>query len=113
MIANLQKFIVALLNPKGVISFGRFTSLLITMFVLGWDTSYLVFAWRFNRHLPAGAGILSLFPDVATVGAQIGLMTVFYGVTKYGDITLARSGPGASAPSDPTQSSVIQPSIPK
>jgi hypothetical protein len=92
MIQTLQKFIRALLDPRGVVSFGRFTALLITCFVLGWDTSYLVFAWMFNHHLPAGAAVLSLFPDVTTIGAQIGFMTVFYGVTKYGDITLAKSG---------------------
>jgi hypothetical protein len=98
MIAKLQKFILALLDPKGVVSFGRFTALLITCFVLGWDTSYLVFAWKFNHHLPAGAPLLSLFPDAITMGAQIAFMTVFYGVTKYGDITLGRAEPAAAAP---------------
>lgn len=94
MMQNLKNFLLSLLDPKGTISFGRFTSLLITAFVLGWDTSYMVFAWTFNRHLPAGLAVLPLFPDAITVGAQIGFMTVFYGVTKYGDVTLAKSGPG-------------------
>lgn len=86
MFAKLQRFILALLDPKGIVSFGRFSALLITCFVLGWDTSYLVFAWKFNHHLAAGGAVLSLFPDALTTAAQIGFMTVFYGVTKYGDI---------------------------
>lgn len=109
MIAKLQKFIVALLDPRGVISFGRFTSLLITCFVLGWDTSYLVFAWKFDRHLPDGVGILSLFPDATTIAAQIGFMTVFYGVTKYGDLKLANG----DNPVDPAPSTPIQPAVQK
>jgi hypothetical protein len=103
MITKLQNFVLSLLDPKGAVSFGRFTALLITMFVLGWDTSYLVFAWKFNRHLAAGAGLLSLFPDASTMGAQVVLMTVFYGVTKYGDITLARSDSAVTAPAPETK----------
>jgi hypothetical protein len=103
MIAKLQKFILSLLDPKGVVSFGRFTALLITCFVLGWDTSYLVFAWKFNHHLPAGAAVLSLFPDATTIAAQIGFMTVFYGVTKYGDITLAKADTETACQAPPIQ----------
>lgn len=98
MMLKLQKFILALLNPNGVVSFGRFTALLITVFVLGWDTSYLVFAWKINRSLPNGALMLSLFPDAVTIGAQIGLMTVFYGITKYGDISAGKANPAPPTP---------------
>jgi hypothetical protein len=97
MMQKLQNFILSLLDPKGAVSFGRFTALLITLFVLGWDTSYLVFAWKFNRHLTAGASVLSLFPDTLTIGAQIGFMTVFYGVTKYGDLKLEKDAAAVAA----------------
>lgn len=96
MMEKLQKFILSLLDPAGKVSFGRFMAMLITCFVLGWDTSYMVFAWKFNHHLPPGASVLSLFPDALTIGAQVGFMTVFYGVTKYGDITAAKAPPAPS-----------------
>lgn len=87
MIQRLGQFLREVMTPKpDTISFGRFMSLLITIFVLGWDTSYIFFAWQMNHHLPAGFPPLDLLPSAGTLLSQGGFMTVFYGVTRTGDI---------------------------
>jgi hypothetical protein len=82
----VKQFIRDLLNPTGPVSFGRFMSLITTAFVLGWDSSYIVYAWHLNHHLPAGFAPVDVLPNAGTLLAQGGFMTLFYGVTKYGDI---------------------------
>jgi hypothetical protein len=73
---------------RGCVSAGRVFTLLILIFVLGWDSSYVVEAWRWNhallalRSAPAGLAPVPLLPDGATLLAQIGFMTVFYTVNK-------------------------------
>lgn len=80
-------FLKELLTPKvDTISFGRFMSLLITVFVLGWDTSYIVFAWHINHHLPTGFPPVDVLPSGATLLAQGGFCTLFYAATKTGDV---------------------------
>lgn len=87
MIQKLAQFIREVLTPKPeTISFGRFMSLLITVSVLAWDTSYIVFAWRMNHHLPTGFPPLDLLPSAGTLLGQSGFMTLFYGVTRTGDV---------------------------
>lgn len=87
MIQRLGQFLREVLTPKSdTVSFGRFMSLVITTFVLGWDTSYIFYAWHMNHHLPAGFPPLDLLPSAATLLGQSGFMTVFYGVTRTGDI---------------------------
>jgi hypothetical protein len=93
----LKEFIQGLLSNQPGYSFGRFMSLLISAFVLGWDTSYIMIAYQWNHHLPPGVAPVGFLPDGLTLSAQIAFMTAFYGVTKYGDI---RNG----SPQAPTNS---------
>jgi hypothetical protein len=81
-----MSFIRELLDPTKNLSFGRFMALVITAFVLGWDTSHLVFAWRFNLHLSPGMQPLSLFADPLIYAAQGAFCALFYSVTKTGDV---------------------------
>lgn len=73
---------------RGQISSGRIFTLMIVLFVLGWDTSYVVHAWQFNhallalRAVPPGLMPLPLLPDAATLIAQAGFMTTFYAINK-------------------------------
>lgn len=98
MIEKFAKLMREVLTPKSeTISFGRFMSLLLSVFVLGWDTSYMVFAWRMNHHLPPGMAPFPLLPDAITLAAQGGFMTLFYGVTRTGDVLTAKK-PGSQAP---------------
>jgi len=85
----MWQFILTALEPETNISFGRTISLLVTLFVLGWDTAHLIFAWHFNYHLLPGAGVISILPDAGVLAAQAGFMTVFYGVAKYGEARAA------------------------
>jgi hypothetical protein len=66
-------------DDKG--SIGRLLTVLIVVFVLGWDTSNIVFAWRFNMAHFQGP-ILPLLPDAGTLIAQGGFMVLFYTVNK-------------------------------
>jgi hypothetical protein len=66
------------------VSFGRFMSVVLTAFVLGWNTAHLVFAWRFNYHLAPGQAPFPLLPDASTLIAQGGFVTLFYGISKAG-----------------------------
>jgi len=63
-----MQFLKDLLNPSGPISFGRFMALIMTFFVLGWDTS---FTWH-SHLLPPGSELL----------LQAGFCATFYGITK-------------------------------
>lgn len=83
---TVSKWLTALLNPTDSVSFGRVMSLILVAFTLGFDTAMLVFAWKFNSHLPAGAKSLPFLPDAATIAAQTGFVTAFYGATKLGEI---------------------------
>lgn len=90
------QFLKEVLTPKpDTVSFGRFMSLLISAFVLGWDTSYLVFAWSMNHHLAPGAVPLDLLPSSTTLLGQIAFMTAFYGVTRTGDVLEKGDAPKA------------------
>jgi len=82
----LTEFVQSLLSNSPGISFGRFMSLVITAFVLGWDTSYVVLAWKWNHHLPPGVAPVDFLPSPGTLAAQGLFMTIFYGTTKYGDL---------------------------
>lgn len=64
----MKQFIKDLLNPNGLVSFGRFMAFIMTAFVLGWDTAILVH----NHTLVAGSELL----------LQAGFCVTFYGVTK-------------------------------
>jgi hypothetical protein len=64
----LIQFIKDLLNPNGPVSFGRFMALIMTTFVLGWDTAILVH----NHTLVPGTELM----------LQAGFCVTFYGVTK-------------------------------
>jgi hypothetical protein len=89
LIASFKRLIQSVLNPKAAYSFGRFMALWMTAFVIGWDTANLVFAWRMNHIIAAqrlATPLLSLLPDAGVMLAQGGFCTLFYGVTKYGDI---------------------------
>lgn len=99
MIQKITQFICIVLTPKAdTPSFGRFMSLVITVFVLGWDTAYIMFAWRMNHHLPAGMQPLDLLPSGGTLAAQIAFMTAFYGVTRSGDVLTSRKANGIAQP---------------
>lgn len=79
-------FVQQLLSNSGTYSFGRFMSLLTAVFVLGWDTASLVFAWQYNHHLGPGLTFVDLLPSPGTLVAQGAFMTLFYATTKYGDL---------------------------
>lgn len=79
-------FFREILDPTKSLSFGRFMAMVMTAFVLGWDTANLVFAWRFNMHLPAGMAPLPLFADPLVYAAQVAFAGFFYTVTKTGDV---------------------------
>lgn len=64
----MKQFIKDLLNPSGPVSFGRFMALVMTAFVLGWDTALLVH----NHALPPGAELL----------LQAAFAATFYSITK-------------------------------
>ncbi len=64
----MKQFIKDLLNPAGPVSFGRFMAMVMTSFVLGWDTSFTVH----SHTLPAGAELI----------LQAGFCATFYGITK-------------------------------
>jgi hypothetical protein len=109
---KLGEFITGALSEssqtgRGCVSAGRVFTLLILIFVLGWDTSYVVEAWRWNhallalRSAPAGLAPVPLLPDAATLLAQIGFMTVFYTVNKtagaYSDVRVEPRPEGGNA----------------
>jgi len=91
----LKDFLQKLLSSDPGYSFGRFMSLVISAFVLGWDTSYVIEAWRWNHHLPPGVSPVDFLPGAGTLLAQGGFMTLFYGVTKYGDLNPPKQQPAA------------------
>jgi hypothetical protein len=64
----MKQFLKDLFNPAGPVSFGRFMSLCISAFVLGWDTSFVVH----THQLPPGTELI----------LQGGFMATFYGITK-------------------------------
>jgi hypothetical protein len=64
----MKNFFKQLFNPAGTVSFGRVMSLLLSAFVLGWDTSYV----KHTHQLPPGSELL----------LQAGFMASFYGITK-------------------------------
>lgn len=62
-------------------SLGRLLTVVIVFFVMGWDTSNVIFAWRFNmQHFQSP---LPLLPDAMILAAQGVFMTLFYGVNKF------------------------------
>jgi hypothetical protein len=66
----MRKFLRECLSEgDGQGSFGRLITLVIVTFVMGWDTSNIVFAWRFNLAHFQGP-ILPLLPDAGTLIAQ-------------------------------------------
>jgi hypothetical protein len=78
----MKAWIKDLLSDGANASFGRVMSLLISVFVMGWDTSNLVFAWSMNsKHIP-GVTLISLLPDAGTLTAQGIFMMLFYSATK-------------------------------
>lgn len=84
-------------------------SLLLSVFVLGWDTGALVFAWHFNYHLPTGMGMVDLLPSSGTLLAQGGFCTLFYGVTKYGDVQqTAAANPAPVVVTQPQLTAVVK-----
>lgn len=91
----LKDFIQGVLSSNATYSFGRFMSMVISAFVLGWDTAYIVIAYKWNHHLPVGVAPVDFLPSAGMLIAQGGFMTLFYSVTKYGDI---KSGLTAQAP---------------
>ena len=96
-----MSFMQDLLSNSSNYSFGRFMSLVLSVFVLGWDTAALVFAWKINLlHLP-GVTFVSLLPDPFTLGAQGIFVLLFYGTTKTGDILGAKIPPASPIPPAP------------
>lgn len=83
---KLQKFIVSLLDPNGQISFGRTMAFMSLVAALSWDTANLVFAWKYNHHIPPGMAAWPLLPDTTTMIGQAGFCSTFYGITKIGDL---------------------------
>lgn len=73
---------------RGCASISRLLTLIIVIFVLGWDSCYVLFAWKWNHALlaagtlPPGLTVLPFVPDGATMLAQAAFMTTFYAVNK-------------------------------
>lgn len=78
----MTRFFQQLLSADATYSFGRFMSLVITAFVLGWDTSYIVYAWHWNHHLSANLSPVPVLPEAGTLAAQGIFCLLFYGSTK-------------------------------
>jgi hypothetical protein len=78
----MRKFLRECLSEgDGQGSFGRLITLVIVTFVMGWDTSNIVFAWRFNlAHFQGPICRCCLMQALAAQGI---FMTLFYGVNKF------------------------------
>lgn len=71
---TVREWLIKLFSDSGDVSFSRVASAIITAFVLGWDTSYVVEAWKL-RH--AGVDI-HLLPEAAVFAAQATLISALY-----------------------------------
>jgi hypothetical protein len=97
----MRKFLRECLSEgDGQGSFGRLITLVIVTFVMGWDTSNVVFAWRFN--LAHFQSPLPLLPDAMVLAAQGIFMTLFYGVNKFAGTYENVKVPALPAPPVPT-----------
>lgn len=65
---KFKEFLIKMFSEEGTVSFSRVITLIIVVFVLGWDTSYAVH----TKQLPPSAELLG----------QIGFMSVFYVANK-------------------------------
>jgi hypothetical protein len=102
-----MNFFQGVLSNSPSYSFGRFMSLVIACFCLGWDTSALIFAWKVNSfalhsHMIPGFNFLDLLPSGTALITQVGFMGAFYGATKYSDVKTGATGSTEVTKSDGT-----------
>ena len=89
---------------RGCASISRFLTLIIVVFVMGWDSCYVFFAWHWNHTLlalpalPAGLTLMPFVPDGATMVAQASFMTVFYATNKFASAYVDGRNPAPAAP---------------
>lgn len=70
----MKTWLRKLFSDDGAVSFSRVATAIITAFVLGWDTSYVVEAWKLHK---LGVDI-HLIPDAAVFAAQAGFISALY-----------------------------------
>jgi len=70
----LRTWLLKLFSDDGAVSFSRVATAVITAFVLGWDTSYVIEAWKIHK---LGVDI-RLLPDAAVFAAQAGFISALY-----------------------------------
>lgn len=77
---TFTEFLDAALSESGSISFGRLASLILLLFVLIWDSAYMIFSVaRFGvYHFSLG----DILPPVSTLLGQIAFCLSPYGITK-------------------------------
>lgn len=71
---KVREWLLKLFTSNTGISFSRVASAIITAFVLGWDTSYVVVAFELRK---SGVDV-PLLPPAQVFLAQTGFMTAFY-----------------------------------
>lgn len=77
---KFSEFLEAALSDSGKISYGRFSSLIILLIVMGWDTAYVVFTlhkfgvYHFN--------LSDILPPASTLMSQMAFIAGPYGITK-------------------------------
>ena len=74
----MRAWLLKLFSDDGAVSFSRVATAVIAAFVLGWDTSYVVEAWKLHK---LGVDI-RLLPDASVFAAQTGFIMALYGANK-------------------------------
>lgn len=88
---TLPDFLEAAMSDSGKISYGRLASFIILIFVLLWDSTYIVYAMaRFGTfHFE----LSDLLPSVETLIGQATFILAPFGITKAGSVLTAPKNP--------------------
>lgn len=71
---TIREWLTKLFSDSGTVSFSRVATAVITSFVLGWDTSYVIEAWKIHK-----MGVeIGLLPGAAVFAAQAGFISALY-----------------------------------
>jgi hypothetical protein len=71
---KFRSWLTKLFSDDGAVSFSRVATAVIAAFVLGWDTSYVVEAWKLHK---LGV-VIPLLPEAAVFAAQTGFVSALY-----------------------------------